>query len=51
MDFYLKEVRRKQEEIEMQQDMHLAQEAAHAKMARDLGVDVSEKKDLMHFFM
>lgn len=34
------EVRRKQEEIEMQQDMHLAQEAAHAKMAKDLGVDL-----------
>lgn len=46
MDFYLKDERRKQEEMEMQLDMHLAQEAAHAKMARDLRFDVSEKKTM-----
>ncbi|KAL0376814.1 UNVERIFIED_CONTAM: Transcription factor GTE1, partial [Sesamum calycinum] len=34
------EKRRKEEEAEMQQDMQLAQEAAHAKMARDLSFEI-----------
>ncbi|KAL8460609.1 hypothetical protein ACS0TY_031426 [Phlomoides rotata] len=34
------EERRKQEEMKMQLDMHLAQEVAHAKMARDLSLDL-----------
>lgn len=38
----LKDKRRKEEEAEMQQDMQLAQEAAYAKMARELHLDVSE---------
>ncbi|PIN15891.1 hypothetical protein CDL12_11465 [Handroanthus impetiginosus] len=33
---------RKKEEAEMQQDMHLAQEAIHAKMARDLGFELDD---------
>lgn len=45
---YLKEERRKEEEAEMHLDVQLAQEAAYAKMARDLSLDVSEKR-LMHF--
>ncbi|KAL0349050.1 UNVERIFIED_CONTAM: Transcription factor GTE1 [Sesamum angustifolium] len=36
------EKRRKEEEAEMQQDMQLAQEAAHAKMARDLSFELEE---------
>ncbi|XP_019253666.1 PREDICTED: transcription factor GTE1-like isoform X1 [Nicotiana attenuata] len=34
------EKRRKEEEAEVQQDMQLAQEAAHAKMAKDLSIEV-----------
>ncbi|KAK4427833.1 Transcription factor GTE6 [Sesamum alatum] len=36
------EKRRKEEEAEIQQDMQLAQEAAHAKMARDLSFELDE---------
>ncbi|KAL8484576.1 hypothetical protein ACS0TY_027035 [Phlomoides rotata] len=36
------EERRKQEEMQMQLDMHLAQEVAHAKMARDLSLDLDK---------
>ncbi|XP_057781485.1 transcription factor GTE6-like [Salvia miltiorrhiza] len=36
------EERRKEEEAEMQLDMQLAQEAAHAKMARELSFDLDE---------
>ncbi|KAG6393410.1 hypothetical protein SASPL_147651 [Salvia splendens] len=38
----LKEERRKEEEAEMQLDVHLAQEAAHAKMARELCLELDE---------
>lgn len=37
---YLQEKRREDEEAEAQLDMQLAQEAAHAKMARDLSNEV-----------
>lgn len=37
---YLQEKRREEEEAEAQLDMQLAQEAAHAKMARDLSNEV-----------
>lgn len=36
------EKRRKEEEAEAQQDMQLAQEAAHAKMAKDLTIELDE---------
>lgn len=36
------EKRRKEEEAEVQQDMQLAQEAAHAKMAKDLSIELDE---------
>ncbi|KAK4732595.1 hypothetical protein R3W88_025583 [Solanum pinnatisectum] len=36
------EKRRKEEEAEAQQDMQLAQEAAHAKMAKDLSIELDE---------
>ncbi|XP_042029406.1 transcription factor GTE6-like isoform X2 [Salvia splendens] len=36
------EERRKEEEAEMQLDVHLAQEAAHAKMARELCLELDE---------
>ncbi|KAL0414281.1 UNVERIFIED_CONTAM: Transcription factor GTE1, partial [Sesamum radiatum] len=38
------EKRRKEEEAEMQQDMQLAQEAAHAKMARDLSFEKDDDR-------
>lgn len=37
---YLQEERRKAEEAEAQLNMQLAQEAAHAKMARDISNEV-----------
>lgn len=36
------EKQRKEEEAEVQQDMQLAQEAAHAKMAKDLSIELDE---------
>lgn len=40
--FCLKEKRRKEEEAEVQLDRQLAQEANYAKMAKDLGFQVTE---------
>lgn len=37
---YLQEKRREEEEAETQLDMQLAQEAAHAKMAREISNEV-----------
>lgn len=37
---YMQDKRREEEEAEAQLDMHLAQEAAHAKMARDISNEV-----------
>lgn len=36
----MQDKRREEEEAEAQLDMHLAQEAAHAKMARDISNEV-----------
>lgn len=45
---FLQEKRRKEEEAEAQIDMQLAQEAAHAKMARDLSDEVVEFSTAFH---
>lgn len=45
---FLQEKRRKEEEAEAQIDMQLAQEAAHAKMARDLSDEVVEISIAFH---
>lgn len=40
VNYILQEKRRKEEEAEAQLDMQLAQEATHAKMAKDLSIEV-----------
>lgn len=42
LSIYFQEKRREEEEAEVQLNMQLAQEAAHAKLARDLCNEVKE---------